>query len=144
MLNHQLATSENYPEIMSIWEKSVVQTHEFLTDADREFYKQIIPDILPQVEVMLWFDEDTLIGFSGIQDRELAMLFLDPEFIGQHFGSEIIQWLIDNKEINRVSVNEQNKAAYKFYEKFGFRLESRDEKDGFDKPYPIANLLRTI
>ncbi len=37
------ATTEDYPEIMKVWESSVKATHHFLKQEDFEFYKHIAP-----------------------------------------------------------------------------------------------------
>ena len=34
--------SENYPEMLNVWENSVRATHQFITEEDIEFFKPII------------------------------------------------------------------------------------------------------
>ncbi|KFN92079.1 hypothetical protein TMUPMC115_1099 [Tetragenococcus muriaticus PMC-11-5] len=43
------------------------------------------------------------------------MLFIAPTFIGQGYGTAILQELILNHGVTLVDVNEQNPAAKKFY-----------------------------
>ncbi|ARM72754.1 acetyltransferase [Listeria monocytogenes] len=140
ILINKRAENQDYQMILAIWEKSVIATHAFLTAEDRKFYKEQIPEFLDHVELLLWFSGEEVVGFSGTSERELDMLFIDPAFTGQCFGSQIIGWLIENKRINLVDVNEQNENATRFYLKHGFVVSSRSDLDGFGNPYPILHL----
>ncbi|MBC2267075.1 GNAT family N-acetyltransferase [Listeria monocytogenes] len=140
MLINKKAKKQDFPTILTIWEKSVITTHDFLTVEDRLFYKKQIPGFLANVELLLWFSGEELVGFSGTSERELEMLFLDPVFRGKGYGSKILLWLLENKRINQVDVNEQNHFATRFYLKHGFVVYSKSDIDGFGKPYPILHL----
>ncbi|MBC2118533.1 GNAT family N-acetyltransferase [Listeria marthii] len=142
ILINKRAENQDYQMILEVWEKSVIATHDFLTAEDRKFYKEQIPGFLDHVELLLWFSGEEVVGFSGTSERELDMLFLDPAFIGEGFGSQILGWLVGNKQINQVDVNEQNENAKRFYLKHGFVVASRSEVDGFGKAYPILHLER--
>lgn len=142
MLIKKEATKNNYEAILNIWEKSAKETHHFLSKEDFDFYKEVIPQHLDSVDLLLWYDEGNLIGFSGISDTELVMLFLDPDFIGKRYGSRILHWMMENKGINQIDVNSQNENAKSFYLKHGFEVSSEDEIDGFGKPYPITYLVK--
>lgn len=141
LINKRVKT-QDYQMILTIWEKSVIATHDFLTAEDRKFYKEQIPGFLEHVELLLWFSGEEIIGFSGTSERELDMLFIDPAFIGQGFGSQILAWLMEERQINQVDVNEQNENAKRFYLKHEFVVASRSEVDGFGKAYPILHLER--
>lgn len=140
MLKNQLASKADYPLVLTLWEKSVLATHDFLSQNDLAFYKRQLPNYLDHVDLRIWTSDDQLIGFSGTSDKELEMLFLDPEKTGAGFGQQILTWLIEHKQINKVDVNEQNKRAKDFYLKHGFKIMARSDRDGFDKPYPILHL----
>lgn len=142
MLTKRKANKGDYRSIIEIWERSVKNTHDFLSEEDFNFYKKIIPENLDSVDLTLWSENDELVGFSGLDHRELVMLFLDPNFIGKRYGSRILTWLVDNEGINRIDVNTQNEQAKKFYLNHGFEIESEDAVDGFGKPYPITHLVR--
>ncbi|EKZ4917546.1 GNAT family N-acetyltransferase [Listeria monocytogenes] len=140
ILINKRAENQDYQMILAIWEKSVIATHAFLAAEDRQFYKEQIPLFLDNVELFLWFAGEEIVGFSGTSERELDMLFLDPIATGNGYGSQILIWLIENKRINLVDVNEQNENATRFYLKHGFVVSSRSDLDGFGKPYPILHL----
>ncbi|HHQ1159823.1 TPA: GNAT family N-acetyltransferase [Listeria innocua] len=140
ILINKRAEKQYYQTILAIWEKSVIATHDFLTAEDRQFYKEQIPLFLDNVELFLWFAGEEVVSFSGTSERELDMLFLDPVATGNGYGSQILGWLIENKRINLVDVNEQNENVKRFYLKRGFMVSSRSDLDGFGKPYPILHL----
>lgn len=142
MLSRSKATKDEYVLILEIWEKSVRHTHDFLDEEDIQFYKNVIPEYLENVDLVLWKDEQRIIGFSGTSEEELVMLFLDPIFIGKQYGSEILMELIASESIKRIDVNTQNEHAKRFYLNHGFEIESEDAVDGFGKPYPITHLVK--
>ncbi|MCA5011454.1 MULTISPECIES: GNAT family N-acetyltransferase [unclassified Enterococcus] len=142
MLKKRTANNSNHHLIIEMWERSVKATHHFLSEEDVAFYKKIIPESLASVDLSLWVDEECVVGFSGIDEDELVMLFLDPDFIGKGYGSKIITHLINNDGIKRIDVNTQNEQAKAFYLHHGFTIESEDERDGFGKPYPITHLIK--
>ncbi|WP_367618494.1 GNAT family N-acetyltransferase [Vagococcus proximus] len=142
MLNNYLATHSDHDLILDIWEKSAKATHAFLSPDDLDFYKEQIPNFLDHVELRIWSIDKSPIGFSGTSGQELDMLFLDPEKIGGGYGHQILTWLIETQNITKIDVNEQNSRAKDFYLKHGFKVVSRSERDGFDKPYPILHLER--
>lgn len=142
MLNKIRATKKDYELVLKIWEKSAKETHHFLSEEDFNFYKEIIPENLDYVNLDLWEDNGNIVGFSGISEDELVMLFLDPAFIGKRYGSRILTELIKIENIKRIDVNTQNEHAKKFYLNHGFEVESEEELDGFGKPYPITHLIK--
>lgn len=142
MLSRSKATKDEYVLILEIWEKSVRHTHDFLAEEDIQFYKNVIPEYLENVDLVLWKDEQRIIGFSGTSEEELVMLFLDPIFIGKQYGSEILMELIASESIKRIDVNTQNEHAKRFYLNHGFEIESEDAVDGFGKPYPMTHLVK--
>lgn len=142
MLSKSKASKEDYVLILELWEKSVRHTHDFLAEEDLQFYKNMIPEYLNNVTLYLWKDEQQVIGFSGTSEEELAMLFLDPDFIGKQYGHKILLDLIATESIKKIDVNTQNEHAKSFYLSHGFEVVSEDAVDGFGKPYPITHLIK--
>lgn len=54
ILNANTATKSDYPLILKIWEASVRKTHHFLKESDLLFYKEIIPQALDSVNLIVW------------------------------------------------------------------------------------------
>jgi putative acetyltransferase len=68
------------------------------------------------------------------------MLFLNPDYIGKGLGRQLIDFAFSNFDIRYVDVNEQNPKATEFYQKIGFEIFDRSEKDDLGKPYPILKM----
>lgn len=134
------AEQADYNAILTIWEESVLSTHDFLRDKDREEIKREIPNYLPYLNLQLWYEKDELIGFSGINDHHLEMLFLNPYKIGKGYGRTIIGSLIKDFNIKTVDVNKDNENATNFYNRNGFHVISQSELDSSGRPYPILHL----
>ena len=79
-LNKIELQEKDYPKALAIWERSVIATHDFLKEKDRIALKKEIPTYFSHVEAYLWFDGDDVIGFSGTNEANLEMLFLDPKY----------------------------------------------------------------
>ncbi|RYD56319.1 MAG: GNAT family N-acetyltransferase [Sphingobacteriales bacterium] len=129
------------PEVVDVWERSVLATHHFLVAGDVGLFKSIVEDIdFSSFPVYCLVYEDAVAGFMGIVDRKLEMLFLAPEVFGMGYGRKMMEFAITHLNVNEVDVNEQNHDAVKFYEKMGFVTYERTEKDSMGKEYPILKM----
>lgn len=135
------ATENDYPQLQKIWRDSVRETHSFLKEVDfLEIEEQLI-NYFQQVSLKVWLQsQEEIVGFSGTHGEHLEMLFLDPRFFRKNYGSEILQHLIREAGVTTVDVNEENTGALAFYQKNGFQLVQRSEKDSQGKDYPILHL----
>lgn len=143
-MQHQICkvNKHDYLELIDVWEKSVRKTHDFLPDDEIRQLKVLILDkyfdavILKQIKNA----EDKIIGFSGVADHKVEMLFVAPPAQGQGVGSVLLNYAIKHQEVTKVDVNEQNPRAKEFYNKMGFHVVSRSDIDGQGKPYPILHM----
>lgn len=76
-------------------------------------------------------------AFLGTEHKRLEMLFLAPEERGKEPGRQLLQYGIENYDINEVTVNEQNPKAVGFYEHMGFEIYKRTDFDEEGNPYPL-------
>lgn len=135
------AHPENYNQIMEVWESSVKASHYFLRPHDFEYYKKIIPtDYLPNLNVYILCSAKQISGFIGVSGEDLEMLFIAGDLRGKGYGKKLLNYAIQNLNIKKVDVNEQNQQAIGFYGKFSFKIIGRSPKDGAGKDYPILHL----
>ncbi|KUG12566.1 GNAT family N-acetyltransferase [Elizabethkingia sp. HvH-WGS333] len=134
------ASSEDYADVIRVWEASVRATHHFLDPEDITFYKSIIPEALPQVKLFIYESEGHTAGFMGISGNTLDMLFIDPDYRRKGIGSKLFQYAQSTFGISKVDVNEQNLQAVDFYLKTGFVQTGRRATDDFGKAYPILEM----
>ena len=136
----ELSTRSNdlINELIRIWERSVRATHNFLNDKLIQEIKQYIPLALKEVQhLIVAFQDNKPLGFIGINDRKIEMLFVDSNLIGKGVGTYLINFVFDKYNVNEVVVNEQNPNADNFYLRKGFIDVKRSELDEQGNPYPI-------
>jgi putative acetyltransferase len=137
----RLATPEDYPRIMKIWESAVKATHDFLSEGDFHYFKDIIPkDYLPNLDVYLITENGETKGFASVAEGNLEMLFIHDDARGKGFGKNLYQFIKEKTGLTKVDVNEQNPQAIGFYKKMGFKQIGRSEQDGSGKDYPIIHM----
>jgi len=134
-------TPADYPAITEVWEASVRATHHFLKEEDILFFKPRIAEYLKQVDAFcIKNKENNICGFVGVADKNIEMLFIHPSERGKGLGKRFLGYAMNELSADKVDVNEQNEQALRFYEKMGFKVESRDELDGNGLPYPILHM----
>ncbi|OTG81879.1 GNAT family N-acetyltransferase [Acinetobacter sp. ANC 4558] len=139
MLN--IATIEDFPILINIWERSVKATHDFLPIEEIDILKPLIlNEYFHHVLLYKFIQNGKVLGFIGTSDDNIEMLFIDPEFRGTGIGRVLIDFAQSELGIKKVDVNEQNYQAVGFYEKVGFRVIGRSELDNQGKPYPLLHM----
>jgi putative acetyltransferase len=132
-------------QMILVWENSVRATHDFLVPSDIDYYKKIVSSIdFNSFPVFCLTEADTVLGFIGIAENKIEMLFLAPEHIGKGLGKTLMNFAINELDVNKVDVNEQNHNAINFYSKFGFLPYDRTDKDDEGKEYPILKMKLEI
>ncbi len=130
-------------ELTALWRQSVAQTHTFLTNKDIDEIENYVPQVLKEVEhLVVAQNNDDYLGFIGIEKHRLEMLFLAPQYIGKGVGRKLIEYGIEQYQINEVTVNEQNPNAIGFYEHLGFKTYKRTEFDEQGRPFPLLYMNR--
>lgn len=129
-----------YDVLVEIWERAVMTTHDFLTeDVIEEIRCALATDYFPAVDLYVVEDDGTPAGFIGLAGDSIEMLFVDSRLHGRGYGSTLVEFALKHGAV-RVDVNEQNRSAFEFYEKRGFRVVGRDATDEAGRPYPILHL----
>lgn len=133
----------DHDRLVEIWHRAVSQTHHFLTEADIEFYRQLVQNgALREVEIWVALnDNEQPAGFIGLDGTKIEMLFVDPDDHGKGAGSRLIKHAESVKGSRlQVDVNEQNDGACAFYKRYGFVQTGRSELDGSGRPFPLLHL----
>ena len=129
-------------QVIEVWEQSVRATHLFLKELDIVLYKSILQgfDFTSLAVFCLRDPTNRVLGFIGVAGDKLEMLFLQPAYMGQGYGKLLLKYAIDQLNVTRVDVNEDNRRAYRFYRQYGFAVIKRKPVDDFGKPYPILEM----
>ena len=126
-------------ELVEILEDSVRATHTFLANEEIEKIKEYVPQAIKEVsDLVIIKDENNVpVGFMGIEEQKLEMLFIKNSQRGKGLGKQLLNYGIEYYCVKELTVNEQNPTAKGFYEHLGFRTYKRSEIDEQGNPYPI-------
>lgn len=126
-------------QLLVIWESSVRATHLFLSADEMESIKEYVPQALKEIPSLTIIESENQIpvGFMGIVEQHLEMLFISDEERGKGLGKELLQYGIEKYSVNDLAVNEQNPLAKGFYEHMGFEVYKRTDCDEQGNPYPL-------
>jgi len=135
--------SDKYREqLLDVWEKSVLATHDFLIPSDFHAIKEIVKRIdFNAFDVYCLLQNDELAGFLGVAEQKVEMLFLSPNYFGKGLGKKLLHFAISELSADMVDVNEQNTNAVGFYRKFGFKTYERTDKDDQGRDYPLLRMI---
>lgn len=126
-------------QVLKVWESSVKATHLFLSEDEIKNIKKYVPQALKEIPCLIIAENENQIpvGFMGIVEQHLEMLFISHEERGKGFGKELLEYGIEKYSVNDLAVNEQNPLAKGFYEHMGFVVYKRTEYDEQGNPYPL-------
>ncbi len=155
--------TEDIPDMMEVWESSVLATHDFLSEEDFLFFRNLVHDALPKVlhsrdHILcmamsssdyhrmpfhgLFDGQDRLCGIMAVQNGSINALFIHGAMRRMGYGSLLMHYALHEVGAFKVTVNEQNPPAICFYKKWGFEVYKRTELDQTGKPYPILYMHR--
>lgn len=126
-------------QLLEVWEDSVKATHLFLPNDEIKNIKEYVPQAILEVSHLVIVENENHqpIAFMGIEGTKLEMLFVKNSERGKGIGKQLLNYGIENYNVNELTVNEQNPNAKGFYEYMGFRAYKRTELDEQGNPYPI-------
>lgn len=133
-------------QLLNIWESSVRATHLFLSAKEIDSIKQYVPRALREVPHLLAVknEKEIPVGFMGIAEHRLEMLFISASERGKGLGKELLKYGMDTYSVADLAVNEQNPLAKAFYEHMGFEVYRRTELDEQGNPYPLLYMRRKV
>ena len=115
-------SSDDFAEIIDVWESSVRATHHFLSEQEIAFYKPLVPKYaLPSMKVFGMRLQNKLTGYMAVSDYKVEMLFIAPEFIGKGLGKQLLSFALNKLHIYLIDVNEENPKLKQW-------LDERDNK----------------
>lgn len=136
------ATHADHPQLLNLWLRSVRATHHFLQAPDIEALLPQLRDVyLPAVELWVAVNaEDCPLGFIGLNENHVEMLFIEPDLRGKGIGRALLDDARNSRNQLSVDVNEQNPEAVGFYLHYGFVQTGRSPLDGEGRPFPLLHL----
>ena len=111
-------------QLLEVWESSVKATHLFLSEEEIENIKNYVPQAIQEIPYLIIAvnEHQVPVGFMGIAEQHLEMLFISDEERGKGLGRELLTFGIEKYSVNDLAVNEQSPLAKGFYEYMGFKV----------------------
>lgn len=130
--------------LLNIWEASVRETHDFLTDSDVRNLRPQVRQALEGVAMLSYAidDDGCMCGFMGVEGNKIEMLFIHPARRGTGIGKKFISYANEMFEASLVDVNEWNTQGVGFYAHLGFKVIGRSPFDGNGNPFPILHMSK--
>ena len=142
------AVKERTPRLIealtAVWEHSVRATHHFLSESEILRIRAYVPQAVGGVAQLVAAENQAgePVGFMGVENGRLEMLFLAPEARGCGRGGRLLRCGIEQYGVREVTVNEQNPQAVGFYEHMGFVTYKRTDRDEQGGPNPLLYMRR--
>lgn len=125
-----------------MWRDSVEATHHFLPLGAIDKLEPAIRDsYLPALTVQVAESNGAILGFIGMKQNQVAMLFVADEARSMGVGSALLDWAKDHHRSLRLDVNEENPRAAVFYIRRGFSPVGRSETDNEGARHPLLHLF---
>lgn len=144
MIEIKTLTTDLIERLLIIWESSVRATHVFLSDEEINNIKKYVPEALNNIEYLIILEDTSKqpLGFMGISNHTLEMLFIADKNRGKGLGKQLLSYGIEHYAVQKLTVNEQNPLARGFYEHMGFQTYKRSEFDEQGNNYPILYMYK--
>ncbi|AQS36561.1 Acetyltransferase (GNAT) domain [Shewanella psychrophila] len=138
----ELVTNTDHEELLRVWEASVRQSHDFLSEQDIAALKPLIlAHYFDAVDLRCVKDiAGNILGFCGVADGNIEMLFIAPDNMGSGVGTALVAYAVKYQGATKVDVNEQNPQALGFYQHIGFKRVGRSSTDSQGKPFPLLHM----
>lgn len=83
-------------------------THTFLTEEEIQNIKQYVPQAVEHVQhlCIALSKQGKLLGFIGVADQRLEMLFIQVNARGQGISKQLLRYAIKNFDVKELTVNE--------------------------------------
>ncbi len=98
-------------QLLEVWESSVKATHLFLSEEEIENIKNYVPQAIQEIPYLIIAvnEHQVPVGFMGIAEQHLEMLFISDEERGKGLGRELLTFGIEKYSVNDLAVNEAGK-----------------------------------
>lgn len=124
-------------KVMKIWLISNIEAHSFIDQKYWENNFRIVKEMIIEAEVYVYEENNSLLGFIGLQDHYIAGIFVESFHQGKGIGKQLLDYVKRTKKDLSLNVYEENFQALNFYLKNGFKIHSSN----FDEENQVKEYL---
>ena len=112
----------HHAELSDIWERSVRATHHWFDEADIRLLKATLPAHIDAfAHLLVAREKEKILGFIGIHDHFMDMLFVDADMQRRGIGTALLHAAERQFAVDSTSVLKDNQAAQAFYQQMGYK-----------------------
>ena len=123
--------TQDLDAIMQIWLHGNLDAHAFIPVSFWTEHFEMVRDMLPQAELYVYENEDTLQidGFIGLTENHIEGIFVAKAARSKGIGKALLEYTKSRKPSLTLSVYQKNERAIAFYrrEQFAVQAKSIDE-----------------
>ena len=125
--------------LTELWERAARTSHGFMADEDFVDARPYVRDgLLPSMDVWIAECGHEVLGFTGVRDTHVELLYVEPAHHGEGVGS----LLLEHVGPTSVEVYRGNERGLGFYLAHGFTPSRTHPHDSFGRPFPVVHLVR--
>ncbi len=123
---------EDLDAVFDLWLRGNLDAHAFLPAAYWEGHADVVREMLPQAELLVYDAGGGPLGFLGLDGAYVAGLFVGREVRSQGIGRALLGAAKQRREVLELHVYQENRRACAFYCREGFAVcgLQRDEQTG--------------
>ncbi|MDF2985403.1 MAG: acetyltransferase [Eubacterium sp.] len=123
---------EDLDIVMKIWLETNIKAHNFISSSYWQGNYEIVKEMLPNSEILVYEDNNTIQGFIGLMENYIAGIFINANNQSQGIGKSLLDHVKENHSELYLQVYKKNVGAVKFYlrESFAVAKEQNDENTG--------------
>ena len=116
-------------DLIEVWYESTITAHDFIPEEKWRSHKEDLRlKYLPVAETWVAEMNGELVGFISLLDDYIGALFVKPSWQGKSVGSNLLNHVMEIKNILNVGVYKKNEKARCFYEKHGFKYVNEEKQ----------------
>lgn len=116
--------AEDLDAVMAIWLRANIEAHNFVDPGYWEENFGAVKSMIPQAEVYVSEDSAGINGFIGVMDSYIAGLFVESTARAHGIGSQLLNFVKEEKEALSLHVYQKNMTAVSFYLSRVFQIDA--------------------
>lgn len=132
---------ENFDSVLQILESEVKKSHTFLSEEGLKKYNENSKNELCErkntsysVKIWLIYEEKKIVGFTSVREfsteTKIVSLYVLEAYQNKGYGKKLLKKVFSEcKTPFRLAVFEENKNAYDFYIRVGFKIQEEGIED---------------
>ena len=119
--------------VMEIWITENIRAHDFIP---KEYWKknfEYVKKILPNAEIYVYVENEKIVGFIGLNDNYIEVIFIDSKYQYKGIGTALLNKAKKMKDELTLSAYKKNTKAIQFYLKNEFKIVEKNIDKENDK-----------